>query len=621
MLEKIRSPKDIKQLNIKQLTQLAEEIRAYLVQNVAHTGGHLASNLGVVELTLALHYVYDLPEDKIIWDVGHQAYVHKILTGRREQFDTLRQAGGISGFPKTTESVYDAFNTGHSSTSISAAVGYAKAQQLQGGAQHRIAAVIGDGSMTGGMAFEALNHCSHEKLPLLVILNDNEMSISENVGGVAAHLNRLRTASTYTRLKTKVSDRLIHTQKGKRLHRIMRNVKNTVKYSVLHAAPFEMFGFNYIGPVDGHNLKLLIQILTKLKNSDDQIVLHVKTIKGKGYLPAQENPGKFHGVPKFNPQNGAFCAPSAKSYSQVFGETLLRLAKQHEKITAITAAMPSGTGLSAFQKEYPNRCIDVGIAEQHAVTMAAGLCLGGMIPVAAIYSTFLQRAYDQILHDVALQNLHVVFCLDRAGAVGEDGETHQGIYDIAYLSHIPNMAIAAPSCFAELEQLLEYAVLHHDGPIAVRYPRGGEKMPLPHQTKGTEPEVLRRGKEVVFFALGAMVTEAMQAAELLEQSGIQGTVIDLRMAKPLPETVIESEAIRHPLSVIMEDGVSVGGIGEQICALLERRQINWQVLRIAYPDCPLQQGTRAELLRKCKMDGRSVAAQIGDIVKQWKNND
>lgn len=620
MLENIHSPQDIKQLNITQLTQLAEEIRTFLIQNVAQTGGHLASNLGIVELTLALHYVYDMPEDKIIWDVGHQAYVHKILTGRRQQFTTLRQKGGISGFPKTSESVYDTFNTGHSSTSISAAVGYAKAQQLQGGKKSHIAAVIGDGSMTGGMAFEALNHCGHENIPMLVILNDNEMSISENVGGVAAHLSRLRTASTYTRLKTKISNRLVNTQKGKRLHRVIRNTKNTLKYMLLHAAPFEMFGFNYIGPVDGHNLKLLIQILEKLKDVDDQIVLHVKTVKGKGYLPAQTNPGKFHGVPKFNPENGEFCSASGNSYSAVFGNAMIQLAKQDQSIVAVTAAMPAGTGLLPFQKQFPQRLIDVGIAEQHAVTLAAGLSLGGLKPVVAIYSTFLQRAYDQVLHDVALQNLHVVFCLDRAGVVGEDGETHQGIYDLAYLSHIPNMTILAPACFNELEDMLEYAVLQHKGPIAIRYPRGGETMSLPHQTQGLEPEVLQRGEEVVMFALGAMVAEAMNAAKLLELQGIHSTVIDLRIAKPLPEVIILKEAKQSRLIVTMEDGVAFGGIGEQICALLEKRQISRQVIQIAYPDQPIQQGKRAELIHQNGMDSVSVAEKIGDIVKLWKNN-
>lgn len=621
MLENIHSPEDIKQLNIDQLTQLAEEIREFLVQNVSQTGGHLASNLGIVELTLALHYVYDLPEDKIVWDVGHQAYVHKLLTGRREQFDTLRQAGGISGFPKTSESVYDAFNTGHSSTSISAAVGYAKAQQLQGGKKSHIAAVIGDGSMTGGMAFEALNHCGHEDIPMLVILNDNEMSISENVGGVAAHLSRLRTASTYTRLKTKIANRLGNTQKGKSLHRVMRNAKNTIKYALLHAAPFEMFGFNYIGPVDGHNLKLLIQILTKLKEVDDQIVLHVKTVKGKGYLPAQTNPGKFHGVPKFDPENGEFCSSSEKSYSKVFGDCMIQLAKQERSMVAVTAAMPAGTGLLPFQKQFPQRLIDVGIAEQHAVTLAAGLSLGGLKPVVAIYSTFLQRAYDQILHDVALQNLHVVFCLDRAGVVGEDGETHQGIYDIAYLSHIPNMTIAAPSCFSELEYMLEYAVMQHKGPIAIRYPRGGETVPLTHRTEGLEPEVLKRGEHVVILALGAMVAEAMNAADLLEPRGIHSTVMDLRLVKPLPEAIILKEAMQNRLIVTMEDGVAIGGIGEQICTMLEKRQIDRQILQIAYPDHPIQQGKREELIRQNGMDGASVARKIGDIVRQWKNND
>lgn len=621
MLESIHSPQDIKQLNMDQLTQLAAEIREFLIQNVAQTGGHLASNLGIVELTLALHYVYDMPEDKVIWDVGHQAYVHKILTGRWQQFTTLRQSGGISGFPKTSESVYDAFNTGHSSTSISAAVGYAKAQQLQGGRKSHIAAVIGDGSMTGGMAFEALNHCGHENIPMLVILNDNEMSISENVGGVAAHLSRLRTASTYTRLKTKISNHLVGSQKGKTLHRVIRHAKNTLKYALLHAAPFEMFGFNYIGPVDGHNLKLLIQIFTKLKEVDDQIVLHVKTVKGKGYLPAQQNPGKFHGVPKFDPESGEFCSASGKTYSAVFGDIMIRLAKQDKSITAITAAMPAGTGLLPFQQQFPQRLIDVGIAEQHAVTLAAGLSMGGLKPVVAVYSTFLQRAYDQVLHDVALQNLHVVFCLDRAGVVGEDGETHQGIYDFAYLSHIPNMMIAAPSCFSELEHMLEYALMQHKGPIAIRYPRGGEAMPLPHRTEGMDPEVLKQGESVVIMALGAMVAEAMKAAELLEQQGIHITVLDLRLAKPLPEAVIMKEAMQSRLVVTMEDGVAIGGVGEQICALMEQRQISRQILQIAYPDQPIQQGTRAELIQDNGMDGASVAGKIGDIVRRWKNND
>lgn len=620
ILENIHSPQDIKKLNIEQLTQLADEIRTFLIQNVAQTGGHLASNLGIVELTLAIHYVYDLPDDKIIWDVGHQAYVHKILTGRKDAFTTLRQSDGIAGFPKTSESVYDAFNTGHSSTSISAAAGFAKAQQLLKKKPYHVAAVIGDGSMTGGMAFEALNYCGHEDIPMLVILNDNEMSISENVGGLAANLSKLRTASAYIRLKTKVSNRLVNTHDGKKLHRMIRNIKNTVKYMLLHAAPFEMFGFNYIGPVDGHDLRGLIQILKRLKYVDDQIVLHVRTIKGKGYIPAQQNPGKFHGVPKFNPEDGTFCKTSSQTYSQVFGNQMIRLAKKDSTVIAVTAAMPAGTGLLKFQTLYPQRLIDVGIAEQHAVTLAAGLCMGGLKPVVAIYSTFLQRAYDQVLHDVALQNLHVVFCLDRAGIVGEDGETHQGIYDIAYLSHIPNMAIAAPSCFSEMETMLEYALFQHNGPIAIRYPRGGEAHPILHNTKGMNAEVLKQGTEVIIMALGAMVEEALLASEQLEKQHISCTVLDIRFAKPLDFPAILAQSKRHRLIVTMEDGVKIGGIGEQIGAFLEENQFTGWFLPLAYSDCPIQQGKRTTLIQQNGMDGSSVAKQIGDIVKQWKNN-
>ncbi|MBC7325328.1 MAG: 1-deoxy-D-xylulose-5-phosphate synthase, partial [Moorella sp. (in: Bacteria)] len=525
LLEQIKEPADLKRLGNHDLEVLAGEIRRELVGTVARTGGHLAPNLGVVELTLALHSVFDLPRDKIIWDVGHQCYVHKLLTGRRQQFNTLRQFGGLSGFPKRAESPYDAFNTGHSSTSISAALGMALARDLKG-ENYQVVAVIGDGALTGGMAFEAMNHAGHLKTNLVVILNDNEMAISSPVGGLADYLSRLRTDPMYSRSKEELENllnRLPHV--GPRLLKIIDRMKDSFKYLVVPGMFFEELGFTYLGPIEGHNLARLREVLQRARNTRGPVLVHVVTTKGKGYRPAENNPGSFHGVGPFEPETGIPINPGGPpSYTSVFGAELVRQGKKNNRLVAITAAMPDGTGLIPFARRFPKRFYDVGIAEQHALTLAAGLAAAGLKPVVAIYSTFLQRAIDQVIHDIALMGLPVVLAIDRAGLVGEDGETHQGLFDLALLRCIPGMVIMAPKDEQELRHMLVTA-LQYNGPAALRYPRGagvgvpltGTAQPLP-VGKG---EVLRQGRDVAILALGPLAYAAMTAAEQLAARGIE----------------------------------------------------------------------------------------------------
>ena len=537
ILETINSPADVKALSLDELKQLAEEIRQFLISVISKTGGHLAPNLGVVELSLALHRVFSTPEDKIVFDVGHQSYIHKIVTGRREQFPTLRQYGGLSGFPKRSESEHDAFGTGHSSTSISAALGMAVARDLQG-KDYNVVAVIGDGSMTGGMAFEALNNAGTLHKKMIVVLNDNEMSISKNVGAMSEYLYQMRTGETYNKIKHDIEGWLKNMEFGTDVLKAIRRLKGSVKYLMVPTSIFEELGFTYLGPVDGHDLQGLTEVLQAAKKIDGPVLVHVLTKKGKGYKPAEESPNKFHGTGPFEIATGKKIAnPNAPiTYTEVFGKTLTELANEDKEIIGITAAMPDGTGMSTFAKAHPERFFDVGIAEQHAVTSAAGAAAAGMKPVAAIYSTFLQRAYDSVLHDICMQKLHVTLCLDRAGLVGDDGYTHHGVFDYAYLRSMPEMTIMAPKDENELRHMLKTAV-DYDGPVSVRYPRGsgvGVSIAEPmHSLPIGKAEVLREGKDVCLWAIGSMVQSALQAADKLAEQGISAGVVNMRFAKPL----------------------------------------------------------------------------------------
>ncbi|MDN5346918.1 MAG: 1-deoxy-D-xylulose-5-phosphate synthase [Clostridia bacterium] len=572
LLAGISGPEDLKKLNLKQLEQLAAELRGELVEKVSRTGGHLAPNLGIVELTLALHSVFNSPRDKIIWDVGHQSYVHKMLTGRREQFASLRQYGGLSGFPKREESPHDSFNTGHSSTSISAALGMALARDLRGERYHVIA-VIGDGALTGGMAFEALNHAGHLQKDLIVILNDNEMSISSNIGGLAAYLSRLRTDPMYSRGKEELES-LLHRLPpiGPKVLRLMDRLKDSLKYLVVPGMFFEELGFTYLGPIEGHNIGRLKEVLQRAARTKGPVLVHVVTTKGKGYPPAEKDPGLFHGIGPFDPATGEVLAKGGPpTYTSVFGAELVRQAEKDPRLVAITAAMPDGTGLVPFSRRFPQRFFDVGIAEQHAVTLAAGLAAAGYRPVVAVYSTFLQRAIDQVIHDVALQRLPVVLAIDRAGIVGEDGETHQGLFDLALLRPIPGLVLMVPKDEQELRHMLVTA-LKVEGPAALRYPRGagvgvpleGEAQPLPLG----RAEVLREGKEAAVFALGPLVYAALEAAERLAQEGLQIAVINARFVKPLDSEVIRSWAMRTGHIITLEEHVVAGGFGSAVLEFL-----------------------------------------------------
>lgn len=589
LLKTIYSPQDIQNLSLKQLKSLADEIRDTIIQTVAETGGHLAPNLGVVELTLALHRVFNSAVDRIIWDVGHQSYVHKLLTGRQVQFATLRQYGGISGFPKPEESIHDAFATGHSSTSISAALGMALARDLKGD-PHSVVAVIGDGSLTGGMAFEAMNHAGHLKTNLIVVLNDNEMSIAPNVGALSGYLSRLRTDPMYSKGKDEIAELLQKLPHGSKLLKVVDRLKDSFKYLVVPGMLFEELGFTYLGPVDGHDIKAMMTMLQQAKTVSGPVLVHVLTQKGRGYQPAEENPDRFHGVGPFDVATGTVkkSGGGAPSYTEVFGKTLVKLAQEDDKIIGITAAMPDGTGLNSFAREFPKRYFDVGIAEQHAVTMAAGMAMTGYRPVAAIYSTFLQRAYDQVLHDVCLQNLPVTFALDRGGLVGDDGPTHHGVFDIAYLRNIPNMVIMAPKDENELQHMLKTAV-YHSGPVAVRYPRGnGEGVPMDEELQRLpigKGEILREGSDVLLIAIGNMVRETLKATQSLSAQGIEAAVINARYVKPLDEELILDYARRTKNVVTIEEHVLMGGFGTAVLELFEAAGLtDVKVKRIGIPD-------------------------------------
>lgn len=620
-LDKINSPADVKKLSVPQLEQLAKEIRQLLISVISHTGGHLAPNLGVVELTLALHKVFNTPEDKIIFDVGHQAYIHKIITGRREQFPTLRQYGGLSGFPKRSESEHDAFGTGHSSTSISAALGMACARDLQG-EDYNVVAVIGDGSMTGGMAFEALNNAGMLHKKMIVVLNDNEMSISKNVGAMSEYLYQLRTGETYNKIKNDIEGWLKNMEFGSDVLKAIRRLKGSVKYLMVPTSIFEELGFTYLGPVDGHDLDGLLDVLQAAKKIDGPVMVHVLTKKGKGYKPAEESPNKFHGTGPFDIATGKkITNPNAPvSYTEVFGKTLTKLADIDDKIVGITAAMPDGTGLNIFAEEHKDHFFDVGIAEQHAVTAAAGMAAAGMKPVAAIYSTFMQRAYDSIMHDICMQKLHVTLCLDRAGLVGDDGYTHHGVFDYAYLRSIPNMTIMAPKDENELQHMLKTA-LDFDGPVSVRYPRGsGVGVALDTQWQDLsigKAEVLRTGKDVCFWAIGSMVQTALDAAELLEAQGISAGVVNMRFAKPLDVELLREHAQSYGKIITLEEGVLAGGVGSAVLEELNANNLleQCEVRCFGIPDEFVMHGDKKLLFRDLGLDTPTIAAKAAAFVK------
>lgn len=615
-LQQIKSPDDIRQLKIPELKVLAQEIREELIQVVSENGGHLAPNLGVVELTLALHMVFHTPEDKIIWDVGHQSYVHKLLTGRYEQFHTVRTLNGLSGFPKRSESVHDAFGAGHSSTSISAAVGFAKARDLRGD-NNNVIAVIGDGAMTGGMAFEALENAGQMGSNLIVILNDNEMSIDPNVGAMAEYLSRARSNPAYTKSKEDVEELLKKIPGiGDKMFKAADRLKDSLKYLLVPGVLFEEFGFKYYGPVNGHDLSALMAVLENVKGMDRPVLIHVETKKGKGYAPAEKNPDLFHGVSPFHIQTGELKKKSVlPSYTSVFGKTLAQLGAQDNRIVGITAAMGKGTGINVFQEQFPDRTIDVGIAEEHAVTMAAAMALDGYKPVVAIYSTFLQRAYDQVMHDVALQNAPVVFCLDRAGLVGDDGPTHHGIFDISYLRHIPNMVCMAPKDENELRHML-YSALSYDCPVAVRYPRGeGLGVPMDEALQILplgKAEVLQEGSRITLLALGSMVHIAQEAAaRISEEAGITPTVINARFAKPLDAETILRYAAQDTLLVTLEEHAVTGGFGSAVLELFNQHGMDTRnVMTIGIADSFVQHGNTARLKEMQGLDTDSIVAKI-----------
>ena len=598
IIENVNYPEDLKPLNIKEKEILANEIREKILDVVSETGGHLASNLGVVELTIALHSVFNTPLDKIIWDVGHQSYVHKILTGRKNKLTTLRKMDGIAGFPKACESIYDNFNTGHSSTSISVGLGMARARDIKG-ENNKVIAVIGDGALTGGMALEALNDVGSSNTNMIVILNDNEMSISKNVGGISMMLSKLRTKSVY--VNTSVKGKKIISKIpgiGKKVVKFVQRTKRGIKQLVIPKMYFEDIGFRYLGPVDGHNLEKLEDILKICKEQEGPILVHVLTKKGKGYKPAEANPDKFHSTSKFDKSTGEKHGKGKKDYSKVFGDKLVEIAKDNKKIVAITAAMTDGTGLSDFAKKYPDRFFDVGIAEQHAVGLAAGLAKSGLVPVVPLYSSFIQRAYDQLVHDVAIQELPVIICADRAGIVGNDGETHQGLLDLAFTNTIPNFNILAPKDFSELEQMIEFSV-ELKKPVLIRYPRGGEQISFNSSEKISlgKAEILRQGNDITIIAIGKMVAKAMRIAhklELEEQKSVE--VINARFLKPLDEKIIKTSIEKTKNVITIEDGTKINGLGTAVKELIIDNDLqNVKVQTYAYPDEFIQHGSVEEL--------------------------
>ncbi|URZ06813.1 1-deoxy-D-xylulose-5-phosphate synthase [Clostridium felsineum] len=612
ILDKYEDLDDIKNMSNDKLKEFSSEIREFLIEKISKTGGHLASNLGVVELTLSLYKVFNLKKDKIIWDVGHQAYVHKILTGRRDKFDSLRQFDGLSGFPKRSESPYDAFDTGHSSTSISAAVGIARARDLSK-ENYKVIAVIGDGALTGGMAIEALNDIGYKKTNVIIILNDNQMSIAKNVGSISRYLNNLRLDPKYNKLKKDVKSKLQRTNIGSEVANSIEKIKGGIKQMVVDGMFFEDIGIKYLGPIDGHNIEELIRVISKAKEVKGPVILHVITKKGKGYKYAEENPNKFHGVGKFDLKSGEILSKSKDTYSKAFGRAILEVAKNNNKVVGITAAMTDGSGLCPFSKEFPERFFDVGISEQHAVTMAAGLAVSGYRPIFAVYSTFLQRAYDQVLHDVCIQKLPVIFAIDRAGIVGEDGETHQGVFDISYLSSIPNITIMAPKCVEELEYIIKWSV-KQNYPIAVRYPKGGDDIlgsivPLKEFTYG-KWEILNDGKEIAIVAVGKMVQRALMVKNELLKFGINCAIINATFIKPIDTELLNKFARDNFKFVIIEDNVLHGGIGSLILEHLNSEKLKNDVLTLGFKDEFITHGSTEILYKLYGLDVKSICEKI-----------
>lgn len=613
ILDQINGPEDLKGMNPEELNQLAEEIRRFLIEHLCITGGHLASNLGVVELTIAMHLVFELPKDKIIWDVGHQSYTHKILTGRKDGFSTLRQLGGMSGFPKRKESPYDSINTGHSSTSISAGLGMAYARQLKG-ENNYVISVIGDGALTGGMAYEALNNAAQLESNFIILLNDNDMSISENVGGMSRYLESLRTDESYNNLKEEISNTLSKIPGiGKEMVQGISRTKSTIKQMMIPGMIFENMGLTYLGPVDGHDICKLRRVLSDAKKLKRAVVVHVRTKKGKGYEPAVKNPSKYHGIGPFDIATGL---PKKKKtqpdYTDIFSRMLCNIAAKNDRIVAITAAMPDGMGMKRFAREYPKRFFDVGIAEEHAVTFAAGLAVAGLKPVVGIYSSFLQRAYDQILHDVCISDLPVIFAVDRAGLVGCDGETHQGIFDLSFLTSIPNMTVFAPKNKYEFMDVMDFAS-EFEHPIAIRYPRGtvykglrGWRRPI----QLGKSEMLIREREIALLALGSMTETAMEVHEKLKEKGIASTVVNMRFAQPWDRDVVDDLAKDHQIVVTLEENVLSGGLGQKVASYIGQMGYKARTVCIGIPDIFVEHGNVEELKKIIGLDAESIIKRI-----------
>ena len=618
ILDKINKPNDIKKVIPEEYPVLAKEIREFLIQNISKTGGHLASNLGAVELTMALHVCLDFPKDKLIWDVGHQSYTHKVLTGRKDDFATLRQFKGMSGFPKTYESDADAFDTGHSSTSISAALGFAKARDLKG-TKETVVAVIGDGALSGGMAFEALNNLGQLKSNLIIILNDNKMSIAENVGGMSKYLNQIRVGDKYNEIKGDVEQALLSIPKiGYPIAKTVKRSKDSIKQLLVPGMLFEDMGITYVGPVSGHDVNQLVQTIESAKTKKRPILIHVVSQKGRGYALAERYPQHFHGVSPFHVDTGkAVVKKEVATYTDVFSKKLIKLAEERKDIVAITAAMPDGTGLTAFAKQYPERFFDVGIAEEHAVTFAAGLAAAGMKPVVAIYSSFLQRAYDQILHDVCIQNLPVVFAIDRSGLVGADGDTHQGIFDISYLSNIPNMTVMAPKNRYEMSRMMEFA-MNHKGPVAIKYPRGSAYYEMKQQQAPMEygkGEIVHQGSQVALVCVGKMMETGYEAMVSLAQQNMDITLVNPRFVKPMDETLIAKLAKEHHTIITLEDNVLQGGFGQMVSAYLKGAGSECRVENLAIKDTFVEHGTIEELTQMLGIDKQTV---VDLVSKVWK---
>ena len=612
LLEQICKENDIKNIRREDWDSLAAEIRQFLIEKISINGGHLGSNLGAVELTMALHLFLNLPEDKIIWDVGHQSYTHKLLTGRREGFETLRKFGGMSGFPKRKESCCDAFDTGHSSTSISAGLGLVKARDIRG-EKNTIVSVIGDGSLTGGMAYEAMNNAARMDTNFIIVLNDNNMSISENVGGVSKYLNSIRTADNYLNLKEGIYQSLLKKKHGSAIVDVIRKTKSSFKQLVIPGMFFEDMGITYLGPVDGHDIPAMLQVFKEAKRCKSAVLVHVLTQKGKGYEPAERHPARFHGAEPFDIATGVPKNKRIKAnYTDVFSTIMVKLGQRNDKVVAITAAMPDGTGLKRFRNVYPDRFFDVGIAEQHAVTFAAGLAAGGMIPIVAVYSSFLQRAYDQILHDVCIQNLPVVFAVDRAGIVGSDGETHQGIFDLSYLSSIPNMHIMAPKNKWELSDMMKFAV-KFGAPIAVRYPRGEAYDGLSEFREPLEygkSEMIFDEKEIALLAVGSMVKTATEVRNALKEKGYHVTLVNGRFIKPIDTQMLDRLSQNHKLLVTMEENVESGGFGEKVRSYIDENGYNLSVLSVCVPDEYVEHGNVEILRKEIGIDAESVINKI-----------